>query len=687
MHSPHTSPEGAAVTRVRARLWVPLVLFCALVLMVEVGTFTYVYLYDHTPVPEIPDLPQTTFVYADDGSLLAKFHAEIDRTEVSLTSLPEHLSSAVIAAEDEDFYEEGGVSVPGIMRALMVNLSTRSLQQGGSTITQQFVKNRITGTELSLARKAREAILAQKLSRIYSKEDILTAYLNDVYFGEGAYGIEAAARTYFGIHASDLNVGQAATLVGLIPAPERFDPIDHPKKARVRRDLVLDRMVELRYITRTVADSIKSQPIRTIRPPHMPPKRTEHFVEYVKSVLQDELGTKRTFGGGLRVSTTLDLEMQRAADKAVRRHLGRGDPAAALVAIEPSTGAIRAMFGGRSFDDSQFNLATQGHRQTGSAFKVFTLATAVDQGVPLDSVWNGPGVMVIGDPRCRAVDGRPWKVGNYGDATAGTMTLLDATARSVNTIFAQLVVRVGPPAVAEMAHKMGITSTLRSVCSITLGSQSVTPLEMTSGFATLAARGIHRPARALSLVTTSWGDPLIKQQRPRRALAVEEADLVTEALQRVVTAGTGTAAKIGRPAAGKTGTAQDYRDAWFCGYVPQLAACVWVGYPDAQIPMLHIGGFPEVFGGSIPALIWRDFMKQALADEPVIGFGPYEPVPAPSPFIAEPPESGVLPTPSAPTPSPSPSPQPAATPTRPPPPSPTPTSTEVDGTRRRQGPR
>jgi penicillin-binding protein 1A len=673
------------VKRVRARVWLPLVLFCALVLIFQVGTFSYVYLYDHTPIPKIPDLPQTSFVYADDGSLLAKFHTEINRTEISLASVPRHLTSAVIAAEDKDFYREGGVSVPGIMRALMVNLQSRSLEQGGSTITQQFVKNRITGSDLSLARKAREAILAQKLSRVYSKEDILTAYLNDVYFGEGAYGVEAAARTYFGIHASELDLAQSATLVGLIPAPELFDPVDHPERARERRDIVLDRMADLGRITRVEAAQAKARPVRTVAPPKVPPDKTRHFVAHVKAVLQDELGTKRTFGGGLRVSTTLDLEMQRAADKAVRAHLGRGDPEAALVAIEPSTGSIRAMYGGRSFDKSQFNLATQGHRQTGSSFKVFTLAAAVKQDIPLGSVWNGPGVMVIGDPRCAGLDGRPWEVGNYGDATAGTMTLLDATARSVNTIFAQLVVRVGPPAVVEMAQKMGIESQLAPVCSITLGSQSVTPLEMTSAFATLAARGIHHPARAFSLVTSSSGDPLVEQQRSRRALSVEDADLVTQALQRVVTDGTGTAARIGRPAAGKTGTAQDYRDAWFCGYVPQLAACVWVGYPNAQIPMLNVGGFPQVFGGSIPTLIWRDFMKKALADTPVIPFGPYEPAPPPPPPIIEQPDPGVfVPAPTVTT---SPSPEPVATPSRPPAsPSPSP-SGGVDGTRRRRGSR
>src|SRR6266511_598561 len=362
------------------------------------------------------------------------------------------------------------------------------------------------------------------------------------------------------------------------------------------------------------------------------------------------------------------LSMQRAAEKAVAQHLPNPkDPAAALVAIDPRNGQILALVGGRDFNKVKFNNATQAKRQAGSAFKTFTLTGAFEQRINPKSVMNGPPEIDIMDPRCKNPDGTDWKPHNFADESGGTMNLIQATAHSVNTIFAQLVVSVGPDHVVDVAHRMGIRTRLDPVCSITLGSQDVTPLDMADAYATLAARGVHHDPLAITEVKSAGGDVL---DRPKSesdaAVAENDADLVTYALQQVVLSGTGTAARLSdRPSAGKTGTTQDFRDAWFCGYVPQLTTCVWLGYQKSQRPMHNVEGVPNVFGGSIPAQIWNDFMTRALANVPPRNF--------PTPNFAgydKKPQGAVSPTPS---PSPSPSPKPPITtpppPTIPPPPS------------------
>ncbi len=322
------------------------------------------------------------------------------------------------------------------------------------------------------------------------------------------------------------------------------------------------------------------------------------------------------------------MDWQRAAERAIHAYLpAPKDPEAALVAIDPRTGAIRAMVGGRSFERSEFNLATQGRRQAGSAFKPFVLLAALERGISPLELRNGPSSMTIPDPFCET-NGKPWTVSNAGDQSAGTMSLENAMAGSVNTIYAQVTVEVGPEAVAEVAHRMGIRSRLSPVCSIGLGTSEVTPLEMTSAFATLAARGIYVEPTAVERVTGRGGEVLQGPLRGLRsvgsaAVSAQDADATTRVLQGVIDHGTGTAARLaGRSAAGKTGTAQDATDAWFCGYVPQLATCVWVGYPQGARPMRDVAGFPEVYGGTIPARIWHDFMTEATAGMPVAGFPP-----------------------------------------------------------------
>jgi penicillin-binding protein 1A len=588
-------------------------------------------LYGRTPVPPAPVLPRTTFVYDRHGRLLMQLHGAVNRTPIPLRSIPTSLQGAVIAAEDAGFYREGGVSMRAIIRAAVVNLRHHHVVQGGSTITQQYVKDVYTNGARTIGRKIREAIIAQKLSRRFSKDEILQKYLNEVYFGHGAYGVEAAAQTYFGVDASRLDLLQSATLAGIIAAPSRFDPISNRDDAKVRRDYVLDRMAKLGYLGKKRAARLERRPVRTSHA-EVPPVPGRYFLSYVKKALEQRFGTTRTFEGGLHVVTSLDLRLQRAARRAVNTHLSSpDDPSAALVAIDPSTGEVLAMVGGRSQKKTKFNLATQAHRQAGSAFKPFTLAAALEQGISLDSRWNGPPALLISDPRCQTPDPvtnlpGPWNVSNYGDEQAGTMTLLDAIANSVNTIFSQVVLDVGPENVARMAHRLGIRSPLHAVCSITLGTQPVTPLDMVSGYSTLAAHGVRHDPTGILRVRSSSGRMISRiDRRGRQVLDPALADAVTFALQGVVEHGTGTAAYLGRPVAGKTGTAQNYQDAWFCGYVPQLVTCVWVGYPQGEIPMQNVEGFPNVFGGSIPALIWHDFMATAVANQPVEGFPTVDP--------------------------------------------------------------
>jgi penicillin-binding protein 1A len=654
------------------RYWWVFALAPVIVLAGVAGTFAYVYA--HTKLPHLPPGPQTTYVYDRNGRLITTLHAEVNRTIIPITQMPADFQHAVIAIEDKNFYHEGGVSYIGILRAAVADLRHRQVKQGGSTITQQYIKNVITGSERTFGRKIREAILAVKLDHQFTKTQILEKYLNTVYFGEGAYGVQAAAETYWGIPASKLNTLQSATLAGLIKAPVTYDPVANPSVAKERRNLVIAAMADQGYITPVEAQKLQSQPVRVLH------KRTQnyphgYFVQYVSEGLQSQFGTAETFTGGLRVTTTLDSADQTAAEKAIADHLPKStDPAAALVAIDPATGEIRAMVGGKDFSKQKINYAISAHRQTGSSFKPFTLTAAMEQRISLNSVWSGPPQIDIKDPRCHNPDGTDWMPHNSADESAGTLRLVDATAHSVNTIFAQLVTVVGPGRVVDVAHRMGIQSELMAVCSITLGTQPVTPLEMTTSYATLAARGMHHSPISVGLVKTSSGEVLSKANpQGQQVLLQNDADLVTYALQGVITHGTGVAANIGRQAAGKTGTTDNYVDAWFCGYTPQLAACVWMGYPKNELtPMVDVEGVFHVFGGTIPAMIWHDFMASAMANQPVKDFA----TPNFNGYNVNPPGS-VSPTPSpSPTPSSSPSPSPSATPSPPPTPTSTPTPSQ-----------
>ena len=665
---------------------------------------TLFYVYSQLELPKTPPPLQTTYIYDREGHQIATLHSTVDRTIIPLSDMPLQLRHAVIAVEDKGFYDHPGIDVTGIFRAAWTDLVSGQIVQGGSTLTQQLVKNVYagryekdpkTGVETyavpprTLGQKVRESLLAIKVEREFTKDEILAKYLNTVYFGRGAYGVQAAAQTFFQKDASELSAVESALLAGMIQSPSYYDPVDQEEAALERRNYVLEQMASEGYLTPERAAQLETREIK-VDPIEVGlnfPGKLGYFLDYTRRSLLDRYDEGLVFGGGLQVTTTLDSQMQRFAEEAVASHLDTaGDPAAAVVAIDPRNGAVRVMYGGKNFAVSKVNLATGdggSGRQAGSAFKPFTLVTAIEQGYSLSSRWHGPSSITIPDPACYT-DGAPWELSNAADEESGDFTLLQATTYSVNTVFAQVASAVTPEAIRQTATRMGIRSPLEPVCSITLGTQAVTPLEMTDAYATLAARGWRHRASPLERVDTADGKTDLQiGGRGKLVLRQNDADLVTYALQSVITSGTGVAADIGRPAAGKTGTAQEYRDAWFCGYVPQLVTCVWVGYPQGEISLTNVEGYSAVFGGTIPALIWHDFMEQATANMQVKDFaqpsfegytvGAPTPPPLPAPSVT--PSPSPKPSPSRspkPSPSPSPSPEPSPSPSPEPSPSPSP---------------
>jgi penicillin-binding protein 1A len=568
-------------------------------------------------------LGENSFLFASDGSLLGVVPSINNRQPLRLDKMSPWLPKATVAIEDSRFWKHGALDYQGIARALYENATAGRIVQGGSTITQQLVRNLYIGkAERTLSRKLKEACLAEKLAGMWTKKQILAAYLNEVFYGRHAYGAQAGAQTFYSTDAQRLTLPQAALLAGLPQAPSVYDPLRHPDRAVARRDEVLRAMLAHGDITPGEYVSAVAAPLGLQAGTLYSAQRQPNFFGWAAGQLIERFGERRVEAGGLQVRTTLDLRMQNAARTAVASVLReRTDPASALVAIDPRTGAVKAMLSylpdGRKM---KFNLASQSGRTSGSAFKPIALAAAVSQGVSVYTGLSGPSSLTITDPKC-ATNGVPWTVHNYADESGGYMSLLDATAHSVNTIFAQLVDIVGPENVVSTARKLGISSPLQPVCSIGLGTQAVNPLEMTNAYATLAARGVHRDPQAFELVRGPSGGVIGKLNAPgAQTIPQNAADLVTYALEGVISHGTGTAAYFGRPAAGKTGTAENYVDAWFCGYVPQLAACVWVGYPKAELPLYNVEGWSAVFGGSLPAMIWNRFMSEAVKSLPVKDF-------------------------------------------------------------------
>src|SRR5437763_5999980 len=570
-------------------------------------------------------LSERSVVYARDGSVLAVLHAEENRVPVRLSDVPRRAVKAVIDIEDDRFYEHGGVDLRSLGRALATNISAGGERQGGSTITQQLVKNSLLSPKQDVHRKLKEAVLAVRLESQMSKKEILERYLNTVYFGNGAYGIEAAAEKYYRVKVGQLTTEQGALLAGLIRNPVYYDPFRFPDVAKTRRAEVADRMAQLHDISPDEAESIKNEPLPA-KPVDQPAEKLDYFVDKVKQILlstNSPLGGtaqdryQEVFNGGLRIHTTLDPHLQQVALQKVNDNLPdtNGRFTAALVSMDPTNGAVRALVGGPGFEQAQYDIVTDGARQPGSSFKAFTLMAALEQGHSPFDVIDGTAPCPIPNPGGIP---NPYTPSNFEGEEGGPMSLVDATAHSVNCAYARLAHIVGARNIVDVAHRMGITHPLQAIPSLTLGTEVVAPIEMVSAYATLAADGEHHDPYFIESVQDRTGKTVYRAKpKGKRVIAAQNARVETQVLQEVVKRGTGVrAAQSDRQVAGKTGTAEDYHDAWFVGYAPQLATAVWMGSPTAEVPMHNVGGI-SVQGGSYPAAIWGAYMKAALQGQPV----------------------------------------------------------------------
>ncbi len=576
------------------------------------------------------EIGSNSFVYAADGSLLGSIPAEKNREPVTAGDMSIWVRKATIAIEDRRFLEHNGVDVEGTARAAVANIRAGEIVEGGSTITQQLVRNLYISREQTVQRKVKEACLATKLDRARSKEWILTTYLNQVFYGNRAYGIEAASRTYFSKPASELLVAEAALLAGLTQAPSVFNPFTVPARALVRRNEVLRAMLETREITPRVYKLAAATKLNLRRGEVYDAIREPYFFGYVRDRLIEEYGPQPVRSGGLKVYTTIIPRYQRLAESAIRDTLDESDdPAAALISISPRTGAIRAMAAiVPNRPKNQFNLLSQARRQPGSTFKTFVLAAAVEQGVNPDSTYYVSAPFTYrAHPAGNCDDGSWWCVKTYANDYYGWSSIRSATLRSDNSVYAQLTLDVTPEKVADVARRMGVRSQLdvkgAYVPSIGLGSIAVSPLDIASSYATLAAEGVYAEPMAIRRVVlddgtvdtrAGWGKP-----KRRRAISEGTAAIVTRVLEQNIQSGTGTRAAFGRPAAGKTGTAELNVDAWFAGYTPELATAVWMGYTRAEIPLDSVHGI-AVTGGSFPAEMWRLFMEPALEGREALPF-------------------------------------------------------------------
>jgi penicillin-binding protein 1A len=574
---------------------------------------------------------KSTLVDARDKPL-ATLTGNSNRILLSDSEISPTLKNAVIAIEDRRFYGHEGVDYKGIARALWQDIRQQSAVQGGSTITQQFVKNALTAQgDRSVFQKMRESALAYHLEREWSKQKILNQYLNTVYFGNGAYGIESAARTYFGEGRTEFDPDyraaqalaphEAALLAGIIASPTAYDPIQNPKAAKDRRDLVLDRMLEQGMITQAEHGEavVKAIPSEDDITPPQPDSDQPYFTSWATQQLVDRYGSGVVFGGGLEVETTIDLELQAAAEQAIQGRLGGLGPSSSLVVIENKTAEVKAMVGGFNFESKPFNLATNGHRQPGSAFKPFILAQALESGISSGSVWSSTRKEIP-----IRVNGKrdEFVVNNYEDSYSGSTTLASATAQSDNSVYAELGLQLGTKKIAKLANRMGIQTKLSTNPAMVLGglTEGVTPLEMAYAYSTIANKG-RRVSGSLAAGddgpvaikrVEGLKDEAIKNERETtRVFSEATGNTMHTLLQSVVSGGTGTRAAYGGFAAGKTGTTENYGDAWFVGFNEQYTVAVWVGYPDRlRFMTTEFAGQP-VAGGTYPALIWHDFMVSA----------------------------------------------------------------------------
>jgi penicillin-binding protein 1A len=635
------------------RLRFAAILFAVLVL----GLISFVFGMFVSVASDLPSLTRfslykdekSSTLYADLGQPIGVVSQQ-NRVIVTAEQIPRIAKDAVISIEDKRFQTNSGIDLRGIARAFVDDIEHKGAAQGASTIEEQFIKNALQAqSHRTIFEKLREAALAYQLSHKWSKEKIITAYLNTIYFGNGAYGIEAAAQTYFGHEANHLGCGtpghelcveqlkpwEAALLAGIIQSPTEYDPNTHPAAARDRRDVVLRQMLDQGYLTKALYDESVAQALPSPNEIQAPQEQAiegvdvGYFTSWVQQQLIERYGAPRAFDGGLKVKTTLDLELQRSAEQAVNDYLSDPEgPSAALVAIENSTGEVRAMVGGRNYNESPFNLATQGERQPGSSFKAFDLAAALERGISPDSVWPSKEKTFY-VPGPNGVE--KFVVHNDEGAYTGENTLTGAIAYSDNSIFAEVGLKVGTKHIALLAHKMGITTPLSTNPAMTIGGLTigVTPLDMAHAYETIAHGGERvsgTMAEADAPVgiqeVTAGSQPLPDGSRmdknkvlTKPVLPPSIASTETSMLETVIQYGTGKAAAIGQFAAGKTGTTSNYGDAWFVGWDSKFTVAVWVGFPNKLIPMTTDFDGGPVLGGTFPALIWHDFMTSALQIE------------------------------------------------------------------------
>jgi penicillin-binding protein 1A len=547
----------------------------------------------------VPKRPPNIAILASDGSLIAN-RGETGGRTVNIKELPPHLPKAFVAIEDRRFYDHFGIDPVGIGRAMVRNLTSRGVAQGGSTLTQQLAKNLFLTQERTASRKIQEAILALWLERNYSKDEILELYLNRVYFGAGAYGVEAAAQRYYGKSARNVSLSEAAVLAGLVQSPSRLAPNRNPEGAQARAELVIAAMNELGFITPGMSKTALGAPAEPVRPNGA--GSANYAADYVMDVLDDFVGTVES---DIVVSTTIEPSMQAAAERVLVEELNaKGQKfnvsQGAFVALEPD-GALKALVGGRNYETSQFNRATSARRQPGSSFKPFVYLTALERGLTPDTVREDSPVNIKG-----------WTPENYDRGYRGPITLRDALALSLNTVAVKLNMEVGPKAVVQTAQRLGISSPLQANGSLALGTSEVTPLELVSAYAAFANGGIGVTPYVITQVKTTDGKLIYKRPGSGGLGRVIDPGVVAQMndmMHNTFVIGTAQKAQVpGWPMAGKTGTTDDYKDAWFVGFTGNLVAGVWLGNDDGALTK-------NVTGGNLPAEVWHNFMKTALKDQ------------------------------------------------------------------------
>lgn len=606
----------------------------AIILSIIVVVGLVLVIYYTSTLPTLEELTpsqiaETSEVYALDGSLITEFHAEENREIISFKDMSDYIKDAIVAVEDKRFFKHQGVDYRRIIGAFIADIRSGEWEQGASTITQQYVKNIYFTQEKTLRRKINEALIAIQIERNYTKNKILEMYLNTINFGSGAYGIEKASETYFGKNASELNLPEAALLAGLVRAPEIYSPFNDMEKAKIRRDLVLQLMYEQEMIDTSEYLDALAVPVILNENPNTGINQDNdgriapYFIDYVKRNLYDQKFTDYdVFKGGLRIYTTLDIELQEKAENAFKKVFPEEiEPSYSLVSTDPKNGYIYALIGGKDYDTSKFNIAIQGKRQPGSVFKVPVLMEAIRQNISPNNTFNPNGPRIID-----MAEGPDWEVHNYGDQKfdVDKMSIVDGTINSVNVVYAQLMMEVGAENVENLCSEMEIYD-IGDNPAIALGGleTGITPLDVSKIFSTLASGGYYRQPVSILKITDSKGNILYeydpeKNESNHRVLEEPMAFHITEILKKVIESGTGRGANIGRPAAGKTGTTENHRDAWFAGYTPELVTVVWMGNLDNK-PIEAING-RTVVGGSYPADVWREFMISALEDVPVADF-------------------------------------------------------------------